>query len=115
MAIENGFVMLVAGDGLGRGDDDLGRRLMARFLHEVGGQRALPEKIIFINSGVKLVVKNSPVLEQIRHLTQAGVEIAACGTCLEKFGLLDKVAVGHKTDMSTTATTLAGASRVLSV
>ncbi len=115
MAIESGFVMLVGGDGLGRGDDDLGRRLMARFLHEVGGQRALPEKVMFINFGVKLVVEDSPVLEQIRHLAQAGVDIAACGTCLEKLGLLDKVVVGGKTDMSTTVTTLAGASRVLSV
>jgi selenium metabolism protein YedF len=115
MSVENGFVMLVAGEGLGRGDADLGRRLMARFLHEVGGQRSLPEKIMFINSGVKLVVEDAPVLEQLRHLERAGVEIAACGTCLEKLGLSDKVAVGHKTDMGTTVATLAGASRVLSV
>lgn len=44
-----------------------------------------------------------------------GLEIAACGTCIETFGLLDKVAVGYSTDMSTTVTTMAGASRVLSV
>jgi selenium metabolism protein YedF len=115
MSIEHGFVILVAGDGLGRGDDDLGRRLMGRFLHELGGQRNLPEKIIFLNSGVRLVVGGSPVLGQLARLAETGVEIVACGTCLEKFGLLTEVAVGGKTDMGTTVAALAGATKVLSI
>lgn len=115
MSVETGFIVLVAGDGLGRGDAELGRSLMARFLHEIGGQRSLPEKAVFINSGVKLVVDGSPALHQLHHLEDAGVEIAACGTCLERFGLLDRVAVGGKTDMSTIVAALVGASRVLSI
>lgn len=115
MSIEHGFIILVAGDGLGRGDDDLGRRLMGRFLHELGGQRNLPEKMMFLNSGVNLVVDGSPVLGQLTRLEESGVEIVACGTCLEKFGLLDQVAVGGKTDMGTTVAALANSTKVLSI
>ena len=115
MAVQSGFVLMVTGEGLGRGDEDLGRHLMSRFLHEIGGQRALPEKVIFANTGARLVTEESPVLEQIRRIEDEGVQIVACGTCLERLGLLDRVAVGGRTDMSTTVTSLAQASKVISV
>jgi selenium metabolism protein YedF len=115
MAVDSGFVVLIGSDGLGRGDEDLGRHLMSKFLHELGGQRSLPERIILINHGVKLVVEGSPVLEQMRHLEQAGVVIAACGTCLSRLELIDRVAVGSKSDMRTTVTALSEANRVVSV
>jgi len=86
VTVEDGFVMMIGGDGLGRGDAELGRLLMTKFLHELGGQRSLPEKVIFVNHGVKLVVRDSPVLGQIQHLEHTGVEVAACGTCLQRLG-----------------------------
>jgi selenium metabolism protein YedF len=115
MATKSGFVMLIGSDSLGRGDEDLGRHLMSKFLHELGGQRALPEKMMFLNNGVHLVVEGSPVLEQLRHLEGAGVEIAACATCLSRFGLIDKVAVGGKSDMRTTVTALVEADRAVTI
>jgi selenium metabolism protein YedF len=115
MSTEHGFVVLIGNDGLGRGDEDLGRHLMSKFLHELGGQRKLPEKIMFINHGVKLVVEDSPVLEQLRHLEGAGVEIAACGTCLSRLNLIDKLAVGDKTDMRTTVAALVDAESVVTI
>ncbi len=110
-----GFVMLIGGDGLGRGDEALGRHLMSKFLHELGGQRSLPEKIMLVNHGVRLAAEGSPVLEQLRRLEVQGVEIAACGTCLSRLDLADKLAVGGKTDMRTTVTTLAEAPKVVTV
>jgi selenium metabolism protein YedF len=115
MKIKSGYIILVTGESLGRGDEDLGRLLMQRLLHEVGGQRSLPEKVMFLNSGVNLVVEGSPALDQVRHLEDAGVEIVACGTCLERFGLLDRLAVGNKTDMGTTVGTLLEAAKVVSI
>lgn len=115
MASDGSFVVLIGYDGLGRGDQDLGRHLMSKFLHELGGLRSLPEKMMFINHGVKLVVEGSPVLEQLRHLEGAGVEIAACVTCLSRLDLIDKIAVGSKSDMRATVTALAQADRVIAV
>jgi len=110
-----GFVILVSSDGLGRGDDILGRTLMQRFLHELGGVESKPEEIIFVNHGVKLVVEDSLVLEQLRRLKSEGVEIRACSTCLERFGLTGKVAVGGSTSMDATVATLAGATKVVTL
>ena len=81
----DGFVLLVASDGLGRGDDDLGKLLLDRFLHEIGGTASLPETVIFMNAGVKLVVEASPALEQLRHLDEAGVDGGRRAETLEKY------------------------------
>ena len=115
MGTSSGFVMIIGSDGLGTGDEDLGRHLMSKFLHELGGERTLPEKIIFLNHGVKLVVEGSPVLEQLRHLESAGVDLAACGTCLSRLDLIDKVAVGSKSDMRATVNAIVDADRVVTV
>lgn len=115
MATQSGFVMLIGSDGVGRGDQELGQLLMQRFLHEFIGAEPKPGEMIFINHGVKLVAEDSPVLEQLRRLEAEGIEIRACSTCLDRFGLLDKVAVGFKTSMTDTVSTLAKAAKVVTV
>lgn len=67
------------------------------------------------NSGVKLVVQGSPVLEDLQALAAQGVEILACGTCLGYFGLTDQVAVGQVSNMYTIAETLLRAGKVVSL
>ena len=115
MAIEEGLVLLVTSDGIGRGDDDLGRLLMHRFLHELGTAATLPERLLFMNSGVKLVVDDSAALGQIERIEESGVQVFACSTCLDRFGLIDRIAVGSSTDMSSTVTALTGAKRVVTL
>ena len=44
-------------------------------------------RIFFLNSGVKLAVEGSPVLDDLRALSERGVTILACGTCLEFYRL----------------------------
>jgi selenium metabolism protein YedF len=110
-----GFTLLVASDSLGRGDNDLGRLLMERFLHEIGGTAELPETVIFVNAGVKLVTGDSPVLDHLRRLDESGVELLACMTCLQRFDLIDEVAVGVKSDMRSIVETLTRSTRVISV
>jgi len=115
MGLREGLVMLVSGDGLGRGDEELGRLLIQRFLHELGGTAKQPEEVIFINSGVRLVADDSPVLNQLRRLEEQGVDLEACTTCLARFDLTDRVAVGSKTNMSAIVSTLMEADRVISI
>ena len=114
MPIREGSVMLVAGDGLGRGDEDLGRLLMQRFLHELGGAASSPERILFINRGVYLVADDSLVLDQLQRLQDQGVELEACSTCLTRFNLMERVAIGSRTNMSEIVSALVTADRVIS-
>mgnify|MGYP001439145571 CR=1 FL=1 len=68
--------------------------------------------MLFYNGGAKLTVEGSASLEDIRGLEAQGVEIMTCGTCLNYYGLTDKLAVGGVTNMYSIVEKLAGASRV---
>jgi selenium metabolism protein YedF len=109
-------VLLVPSEQFGRGDaPELGTLLVRGFFHTLGEVQPLPDKVVFLNSGVKLVVKGSPVLEDLQALAAQGVEILACGTCLGYFGLTDQVAVGQVSNMYTIAETLLQAGKVVSL
>ena len=55
--------------------------------------------MIFYNGGVYLTCEGSPVLEDLQKLADAGVEIFSCGTCLNFYGLQDRLKVGQVTNM----------------
>jgi selenium metabolism protein YedF len=108
------LVLVVPGEFMGRGEhEELGQVLMRAFFHTLGEVQPLPHTIIFFNSGVKLVVEDSPVLEDLQALCERGVEILACGTCLEYYGLKEQVAVGAISNMYTIAETMLGAGNVI--
>lgn len=92
-------VLLVTKDYLGEGSEELGRTLMKTFWYCVAEASVKPKKIFFINSGVKMVCEGSPHLEHLAALAEAGVEIGACGICLDYYGIKDKVKVGTITNL----------------
>jgi selenium metabolism protein YedF len=115
MATDKGFAILVTSESLGRDDVELGEALAIKFLQELGGAAVMPEKMLFLNSGVKLVAHDSPALPHLRTIEAAGVEIRACATCLEWFGLAERVAVGKPTNMTAIVAELAAAKKVVSL
>ena len=92
--------VIIQGESLGRGDEQLGRILMANFLRLLGDSAKKPTTIILWNAGIRLACEGSDVLEHLKRLEQQGVEILACTTCLEYFELRDKMQVGKPTTMS---------------
>ena len=108
------LVLFVASEHMGQGEHaELGTILVRAFFHTLGEVEPLPETIVFLNSGVKLVVEGSPVVEDLEALSNQGIEILACGTCLDYYGLKDKLAVGEISNMYTIAETLLGAGKVV--
>lgn len=91
-------VILMTKDYLGEGSEELGRNLMKTFWVCMVEADVKPSKIYFINSSVKMVTKDSVHLENIKKLA-AGVEIAACGICLDYFGVKEELGVGSITNM----------------
>ncbi len=108
-------VLFIPAYGVGRGPEELQEILIRGFLHALNEVDPLPDTIIFINTGVKLTVEGSPVLEDLRALEEKGVEILICGTCLNYFGLAEKVAVGSVSNMYSIAEKLLGAGKVVSL
>lgn len=101
---------------MGRGEaTELGQVLIRSFFHTLLEIERRPDVIVFYNTGVRLVVEGSPILEDLRALSEQGVQILACGTCLGYFDLKDRVAVGTVSNMYTIAETLLGAGRVVMV
>ena len=92
-------VVFIASETIGEGDDKLGRILMEGFINTLLEQDRIPDKILFMNGGVKLAVKGVPTLKTLKKLADRGCEILICGTCLDFFGLMDKPAVGTVSNM----------------
>ena len=87
--------------------------LMKSFLFAVTQLPQLPKTMLFYNGGAKLTVEGSESLEDLKGLEAQGVEILTCGTCLNFYGLADKLAVGGVTNMYAIVETLANAGKVI--
>ena len=103
------ILVLIASDRLGKGDEELGGKLMVNYLKTLKEMGSELWQLIFVNGGVRLTAAGSPVLAELQEYEQAGVTVLACGTCLEHFGLLAEKRVGQTTNMLdiVTATQLA--------
>ena len=93
------IVVVISSDKMGVGDDELGKSLLKNFIYSLTQEDVLPSTILFYNSGVRMVCEGSPSLDDLKQLQRAGVEIQACGICLNYYGLTEKLAVGEVTNM----------------
>jgi len=84
---------------LGVGEEALGAILMRAFLKTLQDLPTRPARLIFINSGVRLTSEGSEMLETLKTLSENGVEILSCGTCLDFYGLKEKLKVGRVSNM----------------
>ncbi|UCE97563.1 MAG: sulfurtransferase-like selenium metabolism protein YedF [Dehalococcoidia bacterium] len=93
------YVIFITSDRLGVGDERLGEILIKAFLNTIWDYEKKPDKIIFINNGVKLAIEDSDVLETLELLEKDGIGIISCGTCLAYYELADKLKVGLASNM----------------
>ena len=107
------YVVVLASDRIGDGDEELGRILMKSFFRAVHDLDKLPQKILFYNGGVKLAVSGSDVIDDIRDLERMGVEILLCSTCVNHYSLGESVATGTLSNMFTFAEIMSTASKVV--
>ena len=92
-------VVVVGADHMGEGEGELGKNLLKAFLYALSQQETLPRTILFYNGGAFLTCQGSLSLEDLKSMAERGVEILTCGTCLNFYGLTEKLAVGGVTNM----------------
>lgn len=92
-------VVVFSSDKMGEGDEKLGRTLMKGFIYALTEQDRLPETVLLYNNGAKLSVEGADSLVDLKLLESQGVEILTCGTCLNHYGLTEKLGVGSVTNM----------------
>jgi selenium metabolism protein YedF len=98
---------------MGIGDEALGATLMKGFIYAVSQLEELPKTMLFYNGGAKLTVEGSASLEDLKSLQAQGVQILTCGTCLNFYGLSEKLAVGEVTNMYAIVDTLNKAAHIV--
>lgn len=108
-----GTVVAVGSDRMGEGSEELGHILIKSFIFALTQLDDLPDKILFYNGGAKLTVEGSESLEDLKTLEEQGVEIMTCGTCLDYYGIKDKLAIGGVTNMYSIVETLQNAMSVI--
>ena len=96
---KKGLLVALSSNAMGSGDARLGASLMKAFVFALTRQDQLPETILCYNSGAHLSCEGADTLEDLKTLEAEGVTVLTCGTCLDFYGLKDRIAVGGVTNM----------------
>lgn len=94
-----GMLVVLSANVMGTGDAKLGTSLMKAFVFALTKQDQLPDTILCYNTGAYLTCEGADTLEDLKLLESEGVTILTCGTCLDFYGLKEKLAVGGATNM----------------
>lgn len=110
---EAGYTIAFQKDMLGQGPEELGKLLIKGFINTLPELDQKPDSIIFMNSGIFLALKGSPVNESLKKLENAGVHILVCGTCLDYFDKKQEIGAGIISNMYDILDKLSQTSKVL--
>lgn len=98
-ASKKNTVVVINSNQMGHGEEELGKTLLKGFIYALSQQNTLPSTILFYNSGAYITCEESASIEDLKSLEAQGVEILTCGTCLNFYGLTEKLQVGEVTNM----------------
>lgn len=107
--------IIISNEVMGNGPEELGKTIMGSFLRKLAAEESKPQTLIFYTAGVKLLAEGSPVLDAIDALTKAGVDLIACGTCVNYYKLADKIQPERISDMQTIISILMKSDVVITV
>ena len=106
-------IVVVSSDRMGSGNDELGKVLIKGFIFVVTQLDELPEQMLFYNGGAVLTCEGADTLEDLKNLEAQGVEILTCGTCLDYYGLKEKLQVGSVTNMYAIVEAMSRADKII--
>lgn len=107
--------IFISSDKMGKGNDELGSVLIKGFIYTLTESKPYPKNILLVNGGVRLSTENEDTIENLKILEEAGVEILSCGTCLDYYGVKEKLQVGSVTNMYTIVDTMKNSSQTISI
>ncbi len=107
------FVYFITSDKIGSQDPELGTRLMSTFFLKLIQANSLPSHILLMERGVQLLLPESSCLDPIKVLETRGVEILACQTCLDFYGIKEKMGAGKVSNMPDIIAAMLAAGKVI--
>jgi selenium metabolism protein YedF len=109
------LVVAIGKNTMGQGNDELGAILIKAFIYSLTEMDTPPETLLFFNSGVTLTTQGSTVISDLQKLESRGTIISSCGTCLDFYGLKEKLAIGNVTNMYAIASAMGEAGRLINL
>ncbi len=112
-AVTGDTVVVIASDRMGNGNDELGGVLIKGFIYALTELEEAPKAVLFYNGGAKLTCEGSDSIADLKTLEAQGTEILTCGTCLNYYGLTEKLQVGSVTNMYVIVEKQAAAGKII--
>jgi selenium metabolism protein YedF len=111
--VSSDYVIAIQKNKLGQGNDELGELLIKGFINTLPEIDNRPITLVFMNSGIFLALKDSPVLDSLIRLEKGGAKILVCGTCLDYYKKKEQLGVGIVSNMYDILNVLSNAAKVL--
>lgn len=109
------FVYYISSDKMGHQDPDLGQVLIRNFFRKLIEASSKPSHILFVERGVKLLLPEFEAHEALKQLSEEGIKLLACKTCLDFYGIAEKIATGEMSDMPSIIQAMHEADKVISL
>ena len=78
------------------GNGEVGQSLLASFLGAFSQCEIKPKYVVCVNNAVKISAdRGHAAFRALKELENQGCEILSCGSCLQAYGLTDKLSVGR--------------------
>ncbi|BCJ93844.1 hypothetical protein acsn021_14130 [Anaerocolumna cellulosilytica] len=108
-------IIIINSECMGKGNEELGKTLIGAFLRKLWAQEKKLSNIILYNSAVKLIADGSVVLDAMDGLFSAGVDILACGTCVEFYQLKNSIKTGRISSIDEICALIMHADKVITI
>lgn len=92
-------MILISSDEFGKGDAELGKKLLETFVTLLTQNKQLPVAIFCMNRGVYSLTEQSPIATQLKELANRGVQVLGCKTCIDYYKIEDEIVVGSLSSM----------------
>lgn len=109
------LTIVIGTNVMGQGEEELGKILIKGYIFALSEAEVVPKDLIFLNSGVKLTVEGSNVIDSLKKLEEKGCKIQVCGTCLDFYNVKDKILIGEISNMYSIVETMNSAGRVINI
>lgn len=109
------LTVAIGSNVMGQGEEELGKILIKGYIFALSEAEVVPTDLIFFNSGVKLTVEGSNVIDSLKKLEEKGCKIQVCGTCLDFYNIKDKILVGEISNMYSIVETMNSAGKVINI
>ncbi|WP_027326632.1 sulfurtransferase-like selenium metabolism protein YedF [Helicobacter pametensis] len=98
------------------GDGEFGKKLLDRMIVALAEGGVFPKEILLLNRAVLLCSDtNREAMEELQYMQRKGVKILACRTCLEHYGILNRMQVGEVSSASIIMQKMMNTSAVISL